>query len=121
MITFGPKPKAMSSQTSCNVASEAFRKCSASLIKALQDPLDLAWELHSVGVVTSSVVDKLTVEGFSAMQKKTTFVLAIGNQIDTDPTTFQKVIHALRQQQPLKKVADELDTTYKPYCGMCIK
>ena len=43
--------------------SEAFRKCSADLIRAIQDPELLAWELYSDDVVSETVVDEVSVVG----------------------------------------------------------
>ena len=46
-----------SSRENFNPAYEAFRKHSADLLTAIQDPEVLAWELFSENVVTSTVVE----------------------------------------------------------------
>ena len=96
-----------------SAASEAFRKCSADLIKVIPDQglLVLAWELYSVGVVS-----KPAVEGLSLMEKKTKLLSAVGDQIDVEPSKFENLLQALRKQAPLKDVTDKLETTYKE-CG----
>ena len=101
-----------------SAASEAFRKCSADLIRVIQDPdlLVLAWELYSADVVSASVVEGLNAGGLSPVEKKTKLLSAVGNKIDVDPTKFKNLLQALRKQPPLKDVTDKLETTYKE-CG----
>ena len=102
-----------------SAASEAFRKCSADLIKVIQDQdlHELAWELYSTGVVSASVVEGLNAGGLSPVERKTTLFSAVRKQIDFDPTKFQNLLQALKKQPPLKEVTDKLETTYKE-CGM---
>lgn len=58
----GAKTEDMSS-----AASEAFRKCSADLIKVVQDQdvVVLAWELYSAGVVSNTVVEGASTVGLT--------------------------------------------------------
>ena len=74
-----------------SAASKAFQKCSADLIRVIQDQdlLVLAWELYSVDVVSVSVVEGLNAGGLSLVEKKTKLVSAVTNKIDVDPTKFQ--------------------------------
>ena len=50
-----------------SAASEAFRKCSADLIKVVQDQdvVVLAWELYSAGVVSNTVVEGASTVGLT--------------------------------------------------------
>ena len=107
-----------SNSAGVNAASEAFRKCSADLIRGIQDPELLAWELYSDDVVSETVVDEVSVVGLSGVQRKTRLLSAVRDQIAVDPTKFQNLLHALRKQPPLKDVADRLETIYND-CGMC--
>ena len=95
-----------------SAASEAFRKCSADLIQWIQDPVSLAWELYSTGVVTKAVVDGVSVVG-TPVEKNTKLLSAVGDQIDVDPAKLQNLLQALRKRAPLKEVADKLERTYK--------
>ena len=101
-----------------SAASEAFRKCSADLIRVIQDPdlLVLAWELYSTDVVSASVVEWLNAGGLSPVAKKTKLLNAVRSKIDVDPTKFENLLQALRKQLPLKDITDKLETTYKK-CG----
>ena len=96
-----------------SAASEAFRKCSADLIKAVHDPLLLAWELVTAGVVSRSVVDGMNVIGMSPLEQKTKLLTAVGDQIDVDPAKLQNLLQALRKQAPYKEVAAKLEGIYK--------
>ena len=48
-----------SNSAGVSAASEAFRKCSADLIRGIQDPELLAWELYSDDVVSETVVVRM--------------------------------------------------------------
>ena len=100
-----------------SAAFEAFRKCSADLIKVVQDQdvVVLAWELFLAGVVSNTVVDGVNTVGLSAVEKKTKLLSAVGNQIDAHPAKFQNLLQALRKQPPLKEVVDDLEGIYKDY------
>ena len=106
----GAKTEDMSS-----AAFEAFRKCSADLIKVVQDQdvTVLAWELFSAGVVSNTVVDGVNTVGLSAVEKKTKLLSAVGNQIDAHPAKFQNLLQVLRKQPPLSEVADKLEDIYR--------
>ena len=93
--------------------SEAFRKCSADLIRGIQDPELLTWELYSGDVVLETVVDEVSMLGLSGVQRKTRLLSAVRVQIATDPTKFQNLLKVLRNQPPLKDVAEKLKTAYE--------
>ena len=82
------------SETMSSTASEAFRKCSAHLIKAIQDQdlLVLAWEPFSVGITLKPVLEGLSAVGLSPVEKKTRLLSAVGDQIDVDPAKFYKFL-----------------------------
>ena len=104
-----------------SAASEAFRKCSADLIKVVQDQdvVVLAWELFSAGVVSNAVVEGVSTVGLTAVEKKSKLLIAVRNQIDADPAKFQNLLQVLRKQTPLNEVADKLEDIYKDH-GMWI-
>ena len=94
-------------------ASEAFRKHSADLIRAIQDPEVLAWELYSDQVISDSVVDDVSVAALSPVQKKTRLLAAVRDQITVDPAKISRFIQALRKQPTMEKVARKLKETYR--------
>ena len=94
-------------------ACEAFRKHSADLIRAIQDPEVLAWELYSDQVISYSVVDDVSVAALSPVQKKTRLLAAVRDQIAVDPAKIVKFIQALRKQPTMEEVARKLEETYR--------
>ena len=100
-----------------SAASEAFRKCSADLIRGIQHPELLAWELYSDDVISETVVDEVSVVGLSSVQRKTRLLSAVRDQIAVDSAKFQNFLLALRKQPPLKDVTEKLETIYSN-CGM---
>ena len=104
-----------------NPAAEAFRKCSADLIRGIQDhdlPL-LSWEFYAAGAVPKSVVEEVNLMGWglSPEEKKTKLLSAVGDKIDIEPDKFQVLLRALKKLPRLIDVANRLETTYKD-CGM---
>ena len=106
---------ALNAAAGVSAASEAFRKCSADLIRGIQDPELLAWELYSDDVVSETVVDDVSVVGLSSVRRKTRLLSAVRDQIAVDPLKYQNFLLALRKQPPLKAVADKLETIYNNY------
>ena len=96
--------------------SKAFRKCSSDLLRGIQDPELLAWELYSEDVVSETVVDEVGLLGLSAVQRKARLLSAVRNQIAVDPSKFQSLLLALKKQPPLVNVAEKLETIFKT-CG----
>ena len=93
--------------------SEAFRKCSADLMREIQDPELLAWELYSDEVISETVMDKVSVVGLSSVQRKARLLSTVRIQIATDPTKFQNFLKVLRDKPQLKDVAEKLKTAYE--------
>ena len=93
--------------------SEAFRKCSADLIRKIQDPELLAWELYSDDILSQTAMDEVSVVGLSSMQRKTKLLNAVRVQIVFDPTKFQNFLQALKKQPSLEGVAEKLKTAYE--------
>ena len=96
-----------------SAASEAFRKCSADLIRGIQDPELLAWELYSDDVMSETVVDEVSAVALSDVQRKTRLLNAVRAQITVHPAKFQNLLRTLRRQPSLKDVAKKLKTAYE--------
>ena len=103
------------SSTTLSEESEAFRKCSADLIKEIEDPELLVWELYSTNVVSKKEVDEMSVAGLSAMQRKTRLLSAVGDQITVDPAKFLNFLLVLREQPPLKDILEKLEEAYRSH------
>ena len=101
--------------TTLSEESEAFRKCSANLIKEIEDPELLAWELYSSNVILKKQVDEVSMAGQSAMQRKTRLLSAIGNQIAVDPAKFKILLNVLGKHPPLEDILDKLGKMYRTH------
>ena len=88
--------------TPFSAESEAFQKCSADLIRGIQDPELLAWELFFNDVVSETAVNEVSVVGLSVVQRKMRLLSAVRDQIAVDPAKFQKLLLVLGKQPPLK-------------------
>ena len=99
--------------TPLSAESEAFRKCSADLLRGIQDPEILAWELYSNDVMSATIMEKVSVVGLSDVQRKTRLINAVRAQIIVHPAKFQNLLLALRRQPSLNEVAEKLNTAYE--------
>ena len=95
--------------------SRAFRVYSADLIKEVQDPELLAWELYSNDIVPETVVDEVSVVGLSDVQRKSRLLMAVRDQIAVDPAKFWKFLLVLGKQPPLKEVVNKLAVMYRSH------
>ena len=95
--------------------SEAFRKCSADLIKKIEDPELLAWELYSSNVISKKQVDKVSMVGLSVAHRKARLLSAVGDQIAPNPAKFQNLLKVLSEQPSLKDIVKKLEETYRSH------
>ena len=95
--------------------SEAFRKCSADLIKEIEDPELLAWELHSSNVISKKQVDEVGMVDLSPVQRKTRLLSAVEDQIAANPAKFQNLLKVLSEQPSLKDIVDKLKEMYRSH------
>ena len=95
--------------------SEAFRKCSADLMKEIQDLELLVWELYSSNVISKEEVDEMSVAGLSVMQRKTRLLSAVGDQIAVNPVKCLNFLLVLREQPPLKDILEKLEEAYRSH------
>jgi len=97
-----------------SVESEAFQECSADLIREIEEPELLAWDLFSSNIISKKEVDEVSMVGLSAVQKKARLLSAVGDQIAVDPDKFQKLL-LLRKQPLLKDIVNKLEVTYRTH------
>ena len=101
--------------TLLNEESEAFRKCSANLIKEIEDPELLARELHTGNVILKNQVDEVSKVGLSYVQRKTRLLSAVGDEIAVDLAKFQSLLKVLRKHPPLDNIVAKLKATYRSH------
>ena len=95
--------------------SEVFQKCSANLIREIQEPEVIAWDLFASNAISKKQVDEVSMVGLSVTHRKARLLSALGDQIAVDPTKFQKLLTVLREQPSLKDTVDKLEKTYRTH------
>ena len=99
---------ATGSRENFNPAYEVFRKHSADLLTAIQDPEVLAWELFSKSVLSSAVVDfanNLTHERGARTSK---LLMAMETQILVDPGAFDVFMSVLAKRPSLSDLCQRI-------------
>ena len=95
--------------------SEAFHKCSADLIKEIEDLELLAWELYSSNVISKKQVDEVSMVGLSVAHRKAQLLSAVGEQIAVNPANFQNLLLVLGKQPSLKDIVKKFKETYRSH------
>ena len=95
--------------------SEAFQECSADLIREIEEPEVLAWNLFCNNVISKKEVDEVRMVGLSVSHRKARLLSAVGNQIGVDPAKFQNLLLVLRKQPLLKDNVKKLEKTYRSH------
>ena len=95
-----------------NSAYETFRKHSAGLRTVIQDPGDLAWELFSKGVVTSTVVEFTNNMLHDRGERTSQLLMAVGSQIEVDPTMFDVFLSTLDTRSSMSDIYKRMKDTY---------
>ena len=76
-----------------DAAYETLRKCSANLINIQDHDLPrLKWELHSAGVVSISVAEKVSMDWFILERRKAKSLSVFGNQISVNPVSKMPIL-----------------------------
>ena len=79
------------------------------LLRAIQDPLPLAAWLFSEGIITSAVKECMSVSGVPRLDKSNTLLSAVEGHIQTDPTTFDVFISALKEDPSLRSLVESME------------
>ena len=95
--------------------SEAFRKCSANLMKEIQDPELLVWELYSSNVISKKEVDEVSMVGLSVAHRNARLLSVVGDLIAVNQAKFKKLLLVLREQPPLEDIVKKLEETYRSH------
>ena len=101
-----------SSRDNFNPAYETFRKHSADLLTAIQDPEVLAWELFSENVVTSTVVEFANNMTHERGERTSKLLMAVGSQISVDPGVFDVFLSVLDKQPAMSDLCGRMKEAY---------
>ena len=104
-----------------NPAYETFRKYSADLLKVIQDPEVLVWELFSKCVVTSAVVEFANNITHERGTRTSNLLMAVGSQIAVDPRAFDVFLTVLDKRPSMSDLCGRMKDVYgkspAPYSG----
>ena len=89
----------------------AFRNHFAELAKAIQDPVGLAMELYSRGIITQELLSSIN-ETQSKQASKVKLLQAVGDQISLTPGKFDVFLSILKGDASLKLIAKNMQSTY---------
>ena len=103
---------ATSDRENFNSAYETFRKHSADLLAAIQDPEVLAWELFSESVVTSAVVEFANNMTHERGERTSKLLMAVGSQIAVDPKVFDVFLSVLAKRPSMSDLCGRMKETY---------
>ena len=115
LVTFICREISIEGKLDPEIAEKAFKLHYATLVLIIHEAMipALAGHLYSEGVVTRSLMQKLTVLGLSSCEKSILILNEVEDQIASNVMVFRSFITALLSVQQLKEMAIKL---IKSYC-----
>ena len=100
-----------------NPAYEAFRKHSADLLTAIQDPEVLASELYAENIIPAAVRDAATYMMHERDVRTSNLLMAVKSQIKVDPEAFDVFLSVLAKQPSMSDLCKRIKETYSKSVG----
>lgn len=94
-------------------ACEAFRKHSADLLTAIQNPESLAWELYAKNIISREARDAAAYTMHGRGVKTSNLLAAVDSRIAVDPGIFDVFLSVLSKQPSLSDLCGRM----KAACG----
>ena len=95
-----------------NPANEAFRKHSADLLTAIQDPEVLAWELYAQNIIPAAGRDAATYMMHEKGARTSNLLMAVESQIKVDPGRFDVFLSVLAKRPSMSDLCRRMKETY---------
>ena len=95
-----------------NLAYEAFRKHSADLLMAIQDPEILAWELYAENIISSAVRDAVNNRMHERCERTSKLLAAVDSRIAVDPGVFNVFLSMLSKQPSMSDLSQKIKNAY---------
>ena len=95
-----------------NPAYETFRKHSADLLTAIQDPEILAWELYAESVVSFTVVEFTNNMVHERGVRVSNLLMAVGPQIAVDSGALDVFLSVLAKRPSMSDLCRKMEDTY---------
>ena len=100
-----------------NPAYETFRKHSADLLTAIQDPEVLAWELYAESVITPTVRDAATNMMHERGKRTSDLLAAVDSRIMVDPGAFDVFLSVLDKRPAMSDLCGRMKDAYSKSVG----
>ena len=88
----------------------AFREQYYRLMQAIQDPLSLAAQLYSQGIIASAVKEQMSVLGLSRLEKNNVLLNAVEMQIQTDPSVLHVLLATLNEDPSVQSLMESMQS-----------
>lgn len=88
----------------------AFRIHYHKLVNAIQDPLPLATQLFSQGVITSAVKECVSTSGLSRLDKNNKLLCAVEANIQNEPDKFAVILSALKEECSMQSLVESIES-----------
>ena len=102
---------------SFNPAYETFRKHSADLLTAIQDPEVLAWELYAKDIIPSAVRDAVNNMMHERSKRTSDLLAAVDSRIAVDPGAFNVFQYVLAKRPSMSNLCESVKETYRRSVG----
>jgi len=79
------------------------------VVDAIQDPVPLAAQLFAKGVINHTVLQNVTHPGQPRFKNTHMLLSAVKGRIQTDPTTFQVFLSALKEDPSLQSLVESME------------
>ena len=104
-----------------NPAYEIFRKHSADLFTAVQDPEVLAWELYAENIIPPAVRDAAAYVMHERGARTSNLLIAVESQIKVDPGMFDVFLSVLDKRPSMSDLCGRMKDDYRkspgPFAG----
>ena len=88
--------------------AETFKKHSADLIKIIQDPEVLAWDLYSKDLITVDEREAACHHQHLRSMRTSSMLAAVESKIASDPGKFDAFLLILAEYSPLRKLCERM-------------
>lgn len=94
---------------------QAFREVYGELVEAIQDPVYLAANLYSAGLIPLAVRAEMTTPGVSRFEKNEKLFTAVESQIKVNPHNYLRFLSVLSRDSSLKPLVEKLQNAFIIY------
>ena len=87
-----------------------FREHYDRLVTTITDPLPLATRLFARSIIDSALLQRVNIPAFTTFQNTNTLLTAVLGRIETDPSTFDVFLSALKEDSSMKLLVESMQS-----------